>query len=1300
MKTKIALAVSMALLSSAANAQTVLSHSGETVQFDISPELAASTVRGSLSIEANEVKFVPEADLDDSEYTYIVRLRDSAAANYQGEIAGFKATSPQHSSSRVSSQFSGNVKLDVAKPEVKNYVSYLKVKQNRFLTNASAAIGSPIEALTTYQYALNGMAIRMTQAQAIKMAELPEVVFIERERIEQLETDVSQSLIGSPKIWDGSATGTKAMGEGVIVGIIDSGINSDHASFADIGGDGYDHRNPLGQGIYIGDCKTDFTSMCNDKLIGVRSYSEITNNYDDAKVFGDKPPAKNGEDYGGHGSHVASTAAGNILLNVPYVQGEAGKLEGEGISTDIKFAQISGVAPHANIIAYQICNPGNAGDTYSGCPTAPILKAIDDSIKDGVDVLNFSISGGGNPWNSATEQGFLAARNAGIFTAVAAGNTRPATATSAAITQTPYSTPKNAPWYTSVANSTHDRDIVSAVEFNGKNYSFTAGSGPALTEVLSGIPVYAGSLDSTNFEACKAFATDAFKGKIAVIKRGGCTFDVKVAAALNAGAKGVVVFNREGEGNTRLSMSGLEKLNIPAVFIGNTDGLALIDAITANPSLELVISPLPKVVTKEADVLNASSLIGPNATNDVLVPFVAAPGTDIYAAYADQQFGHDKTGTDPADFTLMSGTSMASPHVAGAGALLKSLHKDWTPDQIRSALMLTATTAQAMKKADAKTIADPFDVGAGRIRVDLAAKTGLVMDELALSYDIANPAKGGDPRKLNIPSMADSRCIDNCTWTRTVTATADGTWTAKGVAVTDKLVVTASPERFSLKKGQSQVITVTANVAEVGENWGFGNLVLESDAFPTASMPIAAKIAKRDLPTALNILVARDADERNFNHLKAIDMPGVSAKVTALALSDTLESRVKQDSDNNSAFDNLEDGVKVFTFNVEDNALFFNVSIGETTSPDLDMFVFLDKKDGSKLSRVGSSALNGSKERVSIKNPVKGQYIVIVQNYEASAANAEDTFSLKQVTLYNGVGDNLTAALSGDSKDFSINLAWKQAMLVGSDGLAQLTLTSSDEKVAPVAIPLLFERTIDDVLPPLGSTISSELTPGVPKVIKTRIAANSTPETRVYTLEAQIPEGHEVANISHKGVHQANKISWTIDMASATAAQDITFELVPRKASQENQLILTNKVNNSSAEILKQEYQFDVTEVAPVAMIAAPASVQEGKPLFIDASKSADANNDPLTYKWTQLGGTSFNFDPTAAKLNLVAPNVDGAAQTVSFQLTVSDNHGNRDSSVVSVSITDTPPKKDDGGALGWLSLLLLPFAFGRRKLR
>ncbi len=957
-------------------------------------------------------------------------------------------------------------------------------------------------------------------------------------------------------------------------------------------------------------------------------------------------------------------------------------------------------APHANIIAYQICRPGDAGDKYSGCPTVPILKAIDDAIKDGVDVINFSISGGGNPWNSATEQGFLAARNAGIFAAVAAGNTRPATATSAAITQSPYSTPKNAPWYTSVANSTHNREVVRELEFNGKTFEFTPGSGPVQTEVIKGLPVFAGSVDATNVEGCKVFPADAFKDKIAVIKRGTCDFTTKVSGALAAGAKAVIVYNRDGEGNDRLKMASLETLNIPAVFIGNTDGVALIEAMAANPAVELTLTPTPQAISREADVLSAGSLIGPNATNDVIVPSVAAPGSDIYAAYSDQQFGHDKTGTNPADFTLMSGTSMASPHVAGAGTLLKSLHKDWTPDNIRSALMLTATTAQAMKKADAKTVADPFDVGAGRIRVDLAAKAGLVMDESALNYEIANPLLNGDPRKLNVPSMADSRCVNTCTWTRTVTATQDGSWTAKGQAVTDKLALTVSPESFTLKKGASQTITVTADVTQVGADWGFGNLVLESANYPTATMPIAAKIGKRNLPNLVSIQATRNADEITLEGLKAVDFASVGAEVTGLKLSQIMESSVKQDSNNASYTDDLEDGVKVFKFDVNENALYFRTSISYTTSPDLDMYVLLDKNDGSKLARAGSSARDGSQESVLLNNPVKGTYYVIVQNYTASTATADDVFGLKQLTLYDTAEDNLTATLSGDTNDFDVKLTWKDALKVGDDGLAMLTFTTGDDKVAPVKLPVVFERVGDDVLSPLGNTLSGQLTPGVAKMMKTRIEANKTQVTRVYNLEAMLPEGHEVANISHDGKQDGNKITWTIEMPSGAEAKDISFELVPRKAGVDNELSLSNKVNNASSETLTQRYQFDVAEVAPVAKVEAPTAVQEGKPLFIDASKSSDANNDPLTYKWTQLGGASFNFDPAAAKLNLVAPSVDGAAQTVSFQLTVSDNHGNSDSSLVSVSITDTPPKKDDGGALGWLSLLLLPFAFGRRKQR
>ncbi|MBW8184262.1 S8 family serine peptidase [Shewanella nanhaiensis] len=1291
MKTKLAVAISMALLTASIEAQTLETANGETVELNIPSSMVKQQLRNKLD-GIQGVKFVPEPGLGEQEYVYIIRLKDPAVANYQGDIAGLKATSPQFLKHSSGSNKLRSGKLNIAKSEVKAYQSYLQSKQSHFLMKAQAVTGNSIEAITQFSYAFNGMSVRMTQAQAIKLAELQDVAFIERERMEQLETDVSQALIGSPQVWDGSATGTKAMGEGVIVGIIDSGINSDHDSFADIGQDGYDHTNPWGQGVYVGDCKTDFTDMCNDKLIGIRSYSDITDDYDDVSVFGDNPPAKNGEDYGGHGSHVASTAAGNILLNVPLVEGEVGKLESDGIETGVEFAQISGVAPHANIVSYQICSPGDSGDTYSGCSSTAILKAIDDTVKDGVDIINFSISGGGNPWQSSAEQAFLSARNAGIFVAVAAGNTR-----AGGPEQVPYSTNKNAPWYTSVANSTHNRDIARSIEFNNNSYDFTPGSGPVQTEVISAEPLYAGSLDATNIEGCNAFAAKAFENKVALIKRGSCNFSDKVNNAIAADAKAIIVFNKDGEANARLTMSSLEKTTIPAVFIGNLDGLEMVAALTENPKLKVTIDPKPKILEREADVLSPGSLIGPNATNDVIVPFVAAPGSDIYAAYSDQQFGHDKTGTNPADFTVMSGTSMASPHVAGAGALLKSAHKDWTPDNIRSALMLTATTAQGMKKADGKTIADAFDVGSGRIRVDLAAKTGLIMDELALNYEIANPATNGDPRKLNIPSMADSKCVNTCSWTRVVTATGDGNWSAQSTSITENLNLTVSPATFSLKAGESQSITVTADVTNATQEWGFGQLTLTSESYPDANMPIVAKIAKRNLPTLLTIDATRDADERNYTQLKAIDLPDLTASVTHLKLSDSFESKVKQDSNVSSALDDLKDGVQVFKFSVNDNALYFRSSISYTTSPDLDMFVLLDKKDGSDVSIIASSAFAGSNESVLLTAPQAGDYYVVVQNYQASAVGAEDAFGLKQLTLYDEASDNLSLKLTGDMKDFALNIAWDEQMLAGDEGLAVVKLKSSDDKVADVTLPIVFERKGDDVIMPLEETLSGNLTAGEPTKVLNKIEANKTQETRIYMLEAKIPDSHEVANISHDGKLVDNVINWRVEMTSGMASQDVTFDLIPRKASTKNSLTLSNTVDNPTAKKLEQTYSFDVAELKPTAKVDAPNSILEGTTLVLDASVSSDPNGDDLTYKWTQLGGTSVTFNNTADKISFLAPTVDVNAQTLSFQVEVNDGNGNSDSTLVSVSVTDKVERKS-GGSLGWLTLLLLPLAWRRRK--
>lgn len=1237
-------------------------------------------------------KFIAEENLAAGQYTYIVRLKDMALATYDGSIAGLAATNPRIAkkdlfaklakSKMSSQQVRDELRLDTKSKESIQYTNYLATKQSEFLSQAKNQLGSDVEVVYHYKNALNGLALRLTQEQAKKLAALSGVEFVERERMEHMDTDTGPIHIGATEVWEGEGPTAINMGEGVIIGVIDSGVNSDHASFADIGGDGYDHTNPWGAGVYVGDCAGDFASMCNDKLIGVRSYASVTDNYDDEAVFGENPPAKNGEDYGGHGSHTASTAGGNILLDVPLVDPETGEAEGDGINTTgFEFGQISGVAPHANIVAYQICNAGDRGDTYSGCPGAAIIAALDDAVADGVDVLNYSISGGGNPWRSSTELGFLAAQEAGIFSAVSAGNDGPGANT----------TSKNAPWYTVVGASTHGREVAFDKEigaFTGGDTTLAAIDGKSASGGITASIVWAGDYTNSNdpggdpAQCLQPFPADTFNGEIVVCDRGAIA---RVSKAINAAAGGAGGFVL---GNVSAGSVNNDVYVVPGIHINQEDGDALRAWLASGEGHTATITAAEgELKVGQADDMAGFSSRGPNNTvADIMTPSVTAPGVSIYAAYSDQQFGHDVTGTAPADYAFLQGTSMSAPHTAGAGAVLKSAHPTWTPDNIRSALMLTAVTD--VRKEDGETAADVFDMGSGSIRVNLATNTGLVMDETFANYMKANPAVAGVPLSLNIPSMANTKCIDTCSWTRTFTATKDASWTVttntpatapvapSTTPVPNKMALTVTPSSFDIKAGETQTITVTANVSEAEVNaWNFGDVTLTSAGIPDARLPVMVQASGDNLPTDAAIVANRADGSITYTGLKSKELTGTLTATTYEAK--VIEERTLAVPDGSLDYFTI-------TFDaVVPQAVF---STSSTEAPDADLRIL-----NSSFVRIGSSGSASSNELVSFTNLPADTYYVVVDAYTASAPGATDAVDVKVSTTQfaeTSISEVVTTTITQNASDFDLTLDWEGAE--NTAGLIEIKDADSN-LILPWSITLGEADVVEAVSEELENGVQT-MTPGEAQPVAFEIAPNFTNSDKVYTLVAEVTAGQEIANVNNGGVVSDNTVTWTITRAvgESTEMLSVGFDLIPRTASTDNEVTLTNTLGSNTAE---STYTFGVIEVAPVAAITGLSSATEGSSVTVDGSSSSDANADTLTYAWTQLSGTPVSFSASSASFSFEAPKVS-KDETITFQLTVDDGNGNTDTTTASASIVN----KKSSGSFGWLMLLLTPMLFTRRK--
>lgn len=717
--------------------------------------------------------------------SYIITFNEPGLLYYTGGANSLEATAPA---------VKGQRKLDTKSPAAAAYASHLADVRAQRVKSISSAVGREVSATHHYAITKNGIAALLSASEADAVRNLPGVQSIRLAGEEKLDTFRGPSFIGADAVWSGTAVpgGTGTRGFGVTVGVIDGGTNSDHPSFANDASCGFSGGTPKLRSFV--DCSTTDagTGACN----------------------GPNPEATDD----GHGVHTSSTAAGNTLT--------ASSVPAPVIPAP--FTSMSGVAPCASIRHYKAC-PGTT------CPGADIAAAMENVIADGVDVVNYSISGGRNPWTLGDgDRTFLDMVNADIVVSASAGNT------SATITNPIGQVNHLGPWTMTVAASTHDENVLALVSIAGPGTPPPAAVGVAAkqgstTPVGTGFVAQPIKSFPANLEGCTAgtaIPAGYFAGSVAYVRRGTCSFTEKITNAVNAGAVFVLVGNNQVG---PLSMNTTDApATVPAYSVTQTPGDAIRDFIAANPTTA-TFSFDPS--QKKGDVLADFSLRGPVPAGfpSVTKPDITGPGVQIYAAVSD-----------PAQYGFISGTSMSSPHLAGSAALVRAAKPAWAPMEVKSALQLTAKIVG--NDDDGSSAWDPDDVGNGRVDLTKAIKAALVMNETVTNFLAANPSGGSISAKtLNLPSMRDTACNVSCSFTRTMTSkvAAGTTWTATYVpmAASGAPVVTITPANFTVVGGGTQALNIAVNMGygSSAAPLAFGHVVLtpSDNTLPTERLTLS-----------------------------------------------------------------------------------------------------------------------------------------------------------------------------------------------------------------------------------------------------------------------------------------------------------------------------------------------------------------------------------------------------------------------------------------------------------------------------
>ena len=901
--------------------------------------------------------------------TYVVQMAGAPIASYTGDIPGLAATKPDKGK-----------KVDTRSAAATAYRNHLTAEHSDVL--GRAGLGSRP---TVYDYGvtLNGVALKLTAAEATRLQHTSGVLNVWKSEIYKTDTVSTPAFLGldgSSGVWNQQFGDPAHAGEGVIVGVLDTGFWPESPSFAPLPEPRPDAAVIASKWHGTCDAGSDPNPAnrvtCNNKVIGARWF--------DAGGLSSSVPDEflSPRDRNSHGSHTASTAAGDHGANA--------------VVNGLSVGSASGMAPAARLAIYKI--GWHQPDGTASGSTEDIAAAIDQAASDGVDVINLSFSGSLSFVVDPVELAFLFAADAGVFAATSAGNSGPGASTVA----------HNSPWVTTVAASSHDRSFTrSATLGNGTTFNGPGvGPGVSTAPLVSSTSVGLAGKDPNQVRLCFSGTLDPAKvtGKIVACDRGTNARTDKSLAVKLAGGVGMILMN------TSPNSLNADFHFVPTIHVSEVDRATILAYITSAGAGATASLSAATQIKVEAPAMASFSSNGPARAGggDLLKPDITAPGVDVIAAVSP-------AGDNGNLYDAESGTSMSSPHIAGLAALLVGKHPDWSPMTVKSAMMTTASqtdnAAKPIVGPDGVTNATPLNFGAGHVTPSAMFDPGLVYDsglvdwvrygcgigqiQLVFAASVCQSFGSIDPSNLNYPTIAVGDLAGGQTMTRTVTnvmTDAAGIYDVQ-IQAPPGTTVKVSPTHLVIPPGQSKSfsVTITRTTAPLGA-YTFGSItwVEKKGATSPHSHSVRSNIAVRPVALAAPAEVAGTGTS------------GSSAIAVSPGYTGTLVSAPK-----GLAQDSGTDAVLTGTntnFNTSAPAAGPSVLKVTTTVPagtrlarfatfdadypagtDLDVFVY---RAGTN-TLLGQSAGGTAEEIVTFNNPTGGYDIYVVQFALAGGATSQ-----------------------------------------------------------------------------------------------------------------------------------------------------------------------------------------------------------------------------------------------------------------------------------------------------------------------